>query len=893
MLSMKLRSLPAKINTAIITTVVVISLLFIIILYPMELHRHEDQIKRINLLLDTVFKQKINDLANELFARQERALKATLKEMKTVDGIAGVCVYDANAHLFLATDDQFHGIFAEKRISGTEKAPVFDTIYHNGCSLGVYANIIEVIGQKIGYILIYYDLEKLENESRQAVTVIVVLLIAAALLMAVLLNLFMFRSIIQPVSVLRRAMRRVEAGHLGETVILPGKDEIGDMGSAFNDMSLKLRMGREALSQAEEKYRSIFENAIEGIFQFSPRQGRFTTVNPSMAAILGYRLPEEVIQAMEDIGRQLFVNSADLMEYEQTLDRAGRIIGLEAELYTKTGSTIWASISARRVVDEDGRPLYDEGSFVDITERRQRQEAEREREAAESANRAKSEFLAKMSHEIRTPLNAILGFADILEGNMDDGTQRSHLSVIKSSGSNLLQLINDILDLSKIEAGRMEIVRTAVDLRSLTSELLSMFSVSAGRKGIDLRAVVAPDIPNFLMLDRARLRQVLFNLIGNAVKFTTKGNVEIRAMVGNTSTSNLWELRIEVHDTGPGIEAGALELIFESFHQHRSSRTSTVEGSGLGLAISKSLVELMNGVIRVESTPGVGSVFRLILPDTVASIPVGSDDGLEAGVPITEAALVFKPASLLVVDDLEVNRQLVVEALKDSPLRILESDNGQSAVAMAGTHRPDLILMDIKMPGLSGYEALALIRRHSAPEVPVIAITAAGMKEDILNIKAAGFDDYLIRPFNKTQLHQKLARFLKYEMKPSDTGIAQDPRNDTSAFRTCRESWLCPGQVAELLNGHYRRTWEKIRKRQHVPDIKQFSEEISRLGEKHALEVLTHYGQTLAGYAATIDVDNLKIWLDDYPAVLEGMHVPDEQVHKDQANTNSKAVYQP
>ncbi len=880
MASIKLHSLPFKINAAIVTTAVVISLLFIAFLYPLEINRRGDQVKRINLLLDTVFKQKINDLANELFSRQERALQATLKEMQAVDGIIGVCVYDETGRLFLTSNNQLHGLVKEEQIKNLEQKPIFKSVQREGRSLGVYASIIEVIGIQIGYIAIYYDLSRLESESRNIVMLIAILLIATPLLMAILLNLFLFRSIIRPVSVLRNAMRHVEAGHLGETVILPGKDEIGDMGSAFNDMSHKLRQGREALIAAEEKYRSIFENAIEGIFQFSPQRGRFITVNPSMAAILGYASPGEVIAVITDAGRRFFASDAGRLEYEQTLERSGRIIGLETELRTKDGRMIWASISARRVNGEDGRLLYDEGSFVDITERRQRGEAEREREAAESASQAKSEFLAKMSHEIRTPLNAILGFADIMVGTLTDDIQRRHIAMIKSSGANLLQLINDILDLSKIEAGRMEIKRTAVDLRSLTTELLSLFSLGAAQKGIDLRAVIAPDLPDFLMMDRARMRQVLFNLIGNAVKFTHKGYVEIKAAVHSTADPNLWDVCIEVRDTGPGIEAEAFELIFEAFRQHHGERPVSTEGTGLGLAISKNLIEMMGGRIQVDSTPGSGSAFSVLLPGTAAAVPEPSAFAAGTERCVEQTGTVFKPALLLVVDDLAVNRQLVRESLKESPLRILETDSGHAAVKMAAAHQPDLILMDIRMPGLNGYETLRLIRQQNSDGAPVIAITAAGMKEDIQEIKSSGFDDYLIRPFNKCQLHKKLARFLAHEIHCSEVKAGTAPSIMVGAGGKHDATWECSGQLAALLRGLYRKTWEKIRKRQSIPDIKSFAEKIRRLGEHHGVEVLARYGRSLATYADTIDIDKLQSCLAGFPAMLNGMKVPEQGNNK-------------
>ena len=237
----------------------------------------------------------------------------------------------------------------------------------------------------------------------------------------------------------------------------------------------------------------------------------------------------------------------------------------------------------------------------------------------------------------------------------------------------------------------------------------------------------------------------------------------------------------------------------------------------------------------------------------------------------------FKPASLLVVDDLEVNRQLVVEALKDSPLNILQSDNGRAAVSMVEAHRPDLILMDIKMPGLSGYQALELIRGNIGGNVPVIAITAAGMKEDILDIKKAGFDDYLIRPFNKPQLQEKLALFLELEvMSPDASGVLQG-KSRAEKDKADDAPWQCPGQVADLLQGHYSRAWQRIRKRQHIPDIKQFAEDIGRLGRKHSLDVLVRYGRDLGGYADAIDVDKLQVCLADFPGVLERLQVVDRQ----------------
>lgn len=875
---MNFHSLPVKINTAIITTAVVMIILFISILYPMEIDRREDQIKRINLLMDTVFQQKRNDLANELFAEQERALKSTLRDIQAVDDIVGVGIYQENGKLFLFSGNDLGGIITDEKNIDIRSGAVFYTVRKEDLYLGIYANIIEVIGKKIGYINIFYDLAKIERESKKAVSIIFILPIATVLLMAILLNLFLFRSIIQPVSLLRNAMRRVETGHLGETVFLPGRDEIVDMGSAFNDMSLKLHKGNEALIEAEEKFRSIFENAMEGIFQYSPEYGRFITVNPAMASILGYDSPQEIIDTIKNISQQVFVRDVYPLEYDQILQQSGKIIDFESELYTKNGNIIWASISARRVTTETGQILYDEGTFVDITEQRQRKAAEQERKAAESASHAKSQFLAKMSHEIRTPLNGILGFADILDSSLKDKTHREYINIIRSSGADLLDLINDILDLSKIEAGRMEINLTAVNLRSLVRELLNLFSVSAVQKKIALNMVITSEVPEIMMLDRVRLRQVLFNLIGNAVKFTDKGSVEIRCTAKKTEPHRLWDLYISVQDTGPGIESDARQLIFESFHQHNNSVSLPKEGTGLGLAISKNLIEMMNGKILVDSKKGDGSTFTIVLPDIMVAIQAEDHSKVTINHPDQKTVKDFAPACLLVVDDLTINRQLIVAALKGAPFKILETDNGRSAISMAARYQPDLILMDIRMPGLDGYETFARIRKKCADKMPIIAITASGMKEDISNINAAGFNDYLIRPFNKPQLLEKLTCFLKDEPTSSpedvETGLKDQPAGK-NIDKSYLLPWNCPEHIAKLLQEHYIQVWDKIRKRQRIPDIKQFSGEIGQLGEQAGIEGLVNYSHTLAGYADTVDIDKLQSSLADFPVMLKQLKVKD------------------
>ncbi|MDJ0782641.1 MAG: ATP-binding protein [Desulfosarcinaceae bacterium] len=868
---MRYKSLPLRINIAIISTALVIVVLFGMFLYPLEHRRADVQVQRINLLLDTIFRQKLNDLANELFARQERALRASLDEIVNVDDVLGAAIYLPDGGQFMSNHPLAARIDPRPQRLATAPGSIFERLSGEDASVGVYLNRIEVIGQIIGYIAIYYDFTDLDREIWQSVAIFSGLLATTVLLMGVLLNRFLFRSVIQPVSLLRNAMRRVEEGGLGETVALPRTDEIGDMGAAFNDMSVRLRQVHNALMDAEEKYRSIFENAIEGIFQCTPGQGRFLTVNSALSAMLGYQSGQELMGAITDISSQLFLNRSDAIRFETELQAADRTVGFETALCCLDGSTITVSISARRVKDDAGAVQYVEGSVEDITERRQREEAERKQEAAEAASRAKSEFLAYMSHEIRTPINAILGFADVMEAAEKDPRKKHYIQVIKSSGASLLQLINDILDLSKIEAGRMEIQATPVNLALLFRELDNIFSAGALAKGLDLSLIVSHAFPSRLLLDKVRMRQVLFNLIGNAVKYTPNGGVRVSAAAERSAAERCWDLTITVADTGIGIDPEAHEEVFQSFRQHRTMTTPQAEGTGLGLPISKNLVEMMGGQIALQSQTGEGSVFTITLPQVPEPESARQEASPEAADRDESQRIAFEPATVLLADDLEINRQLIIEALRHSPLAISEATNGREALNLARETRPDIILMDIRMPEMDGHTAIAHIQQE--PElaaVPVIALTASGMKEDIAQIQRSGFDDYLIRPFNREQLLAILMRHLPcsrvgHEHRPHPgRGIEWPPPIYLSA-------WKCPVAAARQLKGALKERWQETQRKQKIPDIRDFGAALADLGRDVDAPALEAYGTDLCRHADNFQIDQIKHMLGCYEKMLEMM----------------------
>lgn len=465
---------------------------------------------------------------------------------------------------------------------------------------------------------------------------------------------------------------------------------------------------------------------------------------------------------------------------------------------------------------------------------------------AEDANRAKSEFLANMSHEIRTPMNAILGFSEVLLETVDDSTSRNHLETILHSGRSLLHLINDLLDLSKIEAGRLKLEPANVNLEVLIHEIVRLFEHDLTKKRLEISVRYSPGLPKSFLIDDLRFRQIMVNLIGNAVKFTHKGRITLE--VEGTITDpeeNLLDLDVRVIDTGIGVSKLDQETIFESFSQASFGENRKYGGTGLGLAISRKLAHSMNGEIRMTSQLGVGSTFTL----SMHQVPSVSDEvRSDAGASFIDK-IRFKPATLLVADDIEINIQLICSYLKDQPIRIIKADDGDVALVFAREEQPDVILMDIRMPRLNGVDATRYLRESpDTKDIPVLAFTASLLSHEMEQHQSL-FNGYLLKPLRKSFLIQTLSELLPIE-----------PMDVEPAVEVVTEARAADPFIDEL-KGVYAERMEDMSEILDLHDIETLISELEQIAARHPSDVLNTFITPLRQAAESFDFDALTLHL--------------------------------
>lgn len=511
----------------------------------------------------------------------------------------------------------------------------------------------------------------------------------------------------------------------------------------------------------------------------------------------------------------------------------------------------------------------------EVLQRQKTKELEKAKKSAEIAAQAKSDFLASMSHEIRTPLNAVTGFSELLTSLVEDEKQKSYLSAIKNAGKNLLTLISDILDLSKIEANRMEIQYSPTNLVTILNEIEQIFALQISRKNLHFTIAIEDQLPDAFQLDEIRLRQVLLNVVGNAVKFTDTGSITVSVTTEmSPGKNNLCDIRISVKDTGIGISEDDIGYVFDSFRQQTGQNSLSFGGTGLGLAISKRLLEMMNGEITVNSVQNQGSTFTILIKDVETSLeplPETEDS-------FNHDTVYFERGRVLVVDDVESNRKFLIECLNKVNLEVLTAVNGYEAIIISPEYQPDVILMDLKMPVLDGFLATKQLKASKrTATIPIIAVTASSPTMNPDELADNGFEGFISKPVRIDLLFKELGKHLPFHtgMAPSEH-ISLDPKETTF-----RHFELLTAEQAQQLYGALEQNcvpkFKKLQMRQPINGVLEFANLVKNLGDTSKVEPLQLYGQKLIASVERYDILLIRQMLRDFKSILDELRDASER----------------
>ncbi|MGL1893555.1 MAG: PAS domain S-box protein [Spirochaetaceae bacterium] len=544
-------------------------------------------------------------------------------------------------------------------------------------------------------------------------------------------------------------------------IVINENGELTEIFGVGRDIT-KQRNTELEVANKEKNFRNLFEQSIDAIVIIHPKTGMFIDCNQRAIDLFGMKYKDDFIGFSPDLLSSTKKNDSDnrtafLENVLEKVKEKGKK-PFEYMYLRKTGKPFICDIRL-------GEVLYNNESLIqviikDITlEKKSEIELLAAKEAAETANRAKSTFLANMSHEIRTPMNAIIGFTDILSKEITDSNLKEYVEAIQSSGKTLLELINDILDLSKIEAGKMSLNMYSVEIRHTIDDIKAMFYTSIIRKKLKFNLNILDDVPKIIEIDELRIKQVLINLIGNAIKFTKKGTIEGIISAENFS-DDCFDLKIVINDTGIGIANNKLKIIFSDFSQEDDSINSNYGGTGLGLSISRRIISLFNGTIDVLSDSGVGTSFSVTIPKL--KISKLEDKTVKNVIDVDK--IKFDKVKVLVVDDIGTNRLLLKNYFKYFNFEIVIAKNGKEAIEAVNLDKPDIIFMDIRMPVMNGYEATKIIK-SKAEDIPIIACTASVYHESSEYIIEAGFDGCLRKPILIDDVIAELSKYINFTNK--------------------------------------------------------------------------------------------------------------------------------
>ena len=691
------------------------------------------------------------------------------------------------------------------------------------------------------------------------------------------------RRLLRPLESLTGGAEEIGSGNLDSRIHVYQNDEFGRLAKVFNHMAERLQETLTTIRHKEEYFRSLIENASD-IIIILDREGTVLYLSPSSERLLEYTEQDlkgfnclDLIHPEDKPGatalfkkrtRTQGVNPAVEFRVRHKNGSYRTVESISQNLLDHPavqGFVINArDITLRKEMEKELQKSYQklekrvEERTADLKKSNRalrgeiitRKEKERE---LEDANKAKSELLANISHEIRTPLNSIIGFSELLMTMTRDTEMINYLETIRTAGRTLMNSINDILDLSKIEAGMLEISCVSVNLDAIFREIRQIFTIKAKKKSIRLDQSIDTDIPSHLLLDDMRLRQVLMNLVGNAVKFTENGEVRITARAVDKDHQNgMLDLEIRVEDTGIGIPEEKTELIFRDFHQESSGTTRLFGGTGLGLSISRRLVRLMGGEISVQSTPGAGSSFVVLLTGVNISShkPIGDDIDY-----ISREKIIFSKESVLVADYESVTRLMIKKHLEKANLKVIEAENAEQSILLAGEKRPDLVLMDGDMPDMNGKDAVKMIRQDPAlSDIPVLLMTTDSTDEtNEVSYTGTLPDGYIEKPIHTEALFREIIKNLSgYKLEDSPAVPENDGLRDFF-----EKHGTVPRKLGEKLETDILPEIEGLENGMTFSTVKRIAGNLKSLGEKFQYPPLSVYGNELYLMVEAFDIEGI------------------------------------
>jgi PAS domain S-box-containing protein len=648
------------------------------------------------------------------------------------------------------------------------------------------------------------------------------------MLTLVVAGVYLSQSLVSPMVRLARVAERIGRGEWDATIDVHGRDEVGALADSFRTMVDELRRTTVSKTYVDDIVQSMADSLV-----VVDSHGTIQMANRATHALLDYAEGSLVGEPVRRIAAEAGAASAA----GSPLLR-GHSHQIESAYITRDGRRIPVLISTTAMGSEGSHLIC---LAQDLRERKRAEgELHVAKEKAEAANRAKSAFLANMSHEIRTPLNAVLGYTQLmLRDAALEKPAHDYLNIISRSGEHLLALINDVLDMSKIEAGGMTTNVKAFDSATLVADLAAMFRLRASSKGLRFDVVEAPDAVRNVVGDQGKIRQVLINLVGNAIKFTDRGHVKLEVTAHDRADGQLW-LSARVEDTGVGIAASEQGKLFQPFTQTQSG-LNLQAGTGLGLAISAQYARLMGGQITMSSEVGTGTVCLFEIPvqpvDAASVVSVSPDRrviGLAAG---------STAPRVLIVDDERDNRGWLNGLLTSVGFEVREADNGEAAVREWNTWRPQLVLMDLRMPVMDGLEAIRRIRK-SAPGTGtvIIALTASAMDEDRQRVLQTGADELMAKPCREAELLEKIRVHLGLAYVYANQGAGQELYSIDDTVGSLKFAGTLPVAWADdmrraIFNGENDRVNELI---SHIPQRDaEFAQALQRLADRYEYDALT------------------------------------------------------